>query len=816
MTVLQLVPNQFLRKWRQVPSSTGGQLLPFTIPSLAAKILKEHGVPYRDDKIMEEIAVWQSLNEVRSNLQFFAPIAHYPGFVKELQWLFRQMDLGEKVLGKLPVRGRSELELLHQKYHECLAQHNVLDGPGQIGRAIPLASLTSIVKEASEIELIGLGDLSPLETEFIQAVAGGRKIRHTWSSVEEAVLEVRAAEDPYEEVETMGLAIRKQLEQGLSPEDIGVAFPNPRMYMPIIIPIFERLQIPWRMPAQSLRSTPLGKAVLTLLVGELEGWHKHHLELLTVPGWGFPFELTLEEHRVLRLAPPLKGLPAWREYLTSYPGWGRVLEIITAGGQGFITKPVKEHVHSLRAVLSFLEPEKWFTVDVEQWALLVKSWDGLWTILENLDDCNWEAAPSQFVLLLESLMESYQIRPRRSFQDRLSIISVDELGAHTYRQLYAGGLVEGQFPPQRNAHWLTKEKAHADAQSLYERLIGSADEVFMYYPETDRDGKLNLPASVLPKAQGSSITDTRQRRHTPSLFLGDGFLQDSAIKQAVQDRILKEGLSTSQLNIYARCPYQFFCTYVLGVEPHEEDTLELTPSREGSIIHKVLCNFWQTYLNASLPSLDEAQIRIEQIMQEEYHKEGQSPAERVISQLRLFVRNDLTLVEQGFRPQYLEMPFRGLAIPTEEGPVELRGIIDRIDLNSQGDYVLYDYKTGGAPTLTEILSGGDVQIATYLLAAKHLFPQARNVGVAYYLTRDTRRVGIFRREFHKQLMVRGGKNCLGDEDFLKLIDFFQETIQGLLTRIFNGEFPIRPSSTSLCRYCPYQGICRKEGTVNGF
>lgn len=814
---MRLVPNLFLRKWRQVASPTGGQLLPFTIPSLAAKILKEHGVPYRDDKIMEEIAVWQCVNEVRSNLHFFAPIAHYPGFIKELRWLFRQMDLGEKVLENLSLEGCKEVELLHEGYHKQLAHYGVLDDPGKIRRAIPLAPETSVVKQAKEVQLIGLGELSPLESEFIQAVADGKRIQHTWPKAPKVVLEVHVTKDPYEEIETMGIAIRKQLEEGVSPEEIGVAFPNPAMYMPIIMPVFEKLQIPWTGPAERLRNTPLGKAVLTLLVGELEGWHKHHLQLLTVPGWGFPFELTLEEHRILRLAPPLKGLPAWREYLTPYPGWKRVLEILTAGRQLSEVKPIKEHVTSLRTVLHFLEPEEWVTVHIEQWALLIKSWDGLETILDSLEDCDLVLDLSQFVLLLESLLESYEIRPRRRFQDQLRIMSVDQLGAYTYRQLYVGGLVEGQFPPHRNAHWLTKEKSAVDAQILYERLIGSADQVFMYYPETDREGKLNLPASILPKGiQSERNLQMSLGRQTPTLFLGNGILEDDSIKQAVKKRILQDGLSTSQLNIYARCPYQFFCRYILGIEPYEEETMELTPSTEGSMVHKVLYDFWQMYLHGPLPSVDAAQMKIEELLREEYARNGQLASDRIISQLRLFIRRDLALVEEGFRPAYLEKGFRNLMISTEEGPVALRGVIDRIDRNSQGDYVLYDYKTGSAPTLTEILNGADIQIATYLLAAQDLFPQARNVGVAYYLTKDTRRVGIYRHEFHKQLLVRAGNNCLQDKEFLGLIDFFQETIQDLLMRIFNGEFPVEPSSANLCRYCPYQGICRKEVFADGF
>ena len=122
--------------------------------------------------------------------------------------------------------------------------------------------------------------------------------------------------------------------------------------------------------------------------------------------------------------------------------------------------------------------------------------------------------------------------------------------------------------------------------------------------------------------------------------------------------------------------------------------------------------------------------------------------------------------------------------------------------------MLYDYKTGSAPTATEVRLGKDVQIAAYLLAAQELSPAAET-WVGYYLTTTAKRVGIFQEDWTEPSPCRGD-NCLAKEDFLAQLGFFQETISSLLGGIFAGKFPAEPSSSQVCSYCPYQGISRRE------
>lgn len=818
MTVLHIVPGAYLRQIRRRLSKEGQPGLAVTLGGLAAQILRANLASYREDRLLEEVALWQSVADLGERLEFFAPIAQFSGFIQELKWLFNRLDYGEDIYAAMPRPGRAELELLHSRYQAILAEHGVVTAPGRLQRALELMDGQEVLPEITVIKLEGLGELRPLEEKFVQALAKGRRLEVVEPPIQEPVIQVVKAADPTEEVELMAAALRRQMEEGAAVESLAAAFPQPNQYLPIVLPVFDRMKIPWQVPGTSLRNTPLGKTLLTLIAGELAGWDKRTLELLTAPGWGFPFGLTAEEHRLLRLAPPVKGLPAWRSRLGQAEGWQRVLALLDQLGAELKSRPLAEYGSWLAGLLARLDPELWVKpeADLEGWAELVKAWDGLQSIAETLQACSWSISPGQFLQLLQGLLDSYQIQAKRVFAERVQVLSIERLGGFTYDHLYVGGLVEGQFPPHSRAHWLTKTRAEVQGEELFARLKASAKYLHLHYPEVDREGKLNLPSTLLPKLEKEKRAPGFDPIHYPSLFFGDGQLRDGELLRTLREKVLGEGLSVSQLNNYANCPYRFFCDYVLELEALEEESLEPDARDKGIIIHEVLKDFWQEHLTGPLPSVETAQALLEELLHREYLKLGNPAPADVLRAMRSFIREDLLRVQRGFRPAYLERRFDSVAIPSPYGPVLLRGRIDRIDQHADGAYVLYDYKTGSPPKLESLLKGEDVQIAAYLLASKTLLPQGRNVGAAYYPIDGAAPRGIFQEDYLKQLGVTQRQNILSAEEFALQLDKFEGILAELVSSICEGAFPIEPVSPRICSYCAFQGICRKEVGLSGF
>jgi len=62
---------------------------------------------------------------------------------------------------------------------------------------------------------------------------------------------------------------------------------------------------------------------------------------------------------------------------------------------------------------------------------------------------------------------------------------------------------------------------------------------------------------------------------------------------------------------------------------------------------------------------------------------------------------------------------------TPEGPIRFRGKIDRVNLSPDGQFVVIDYKSGTAPSATEIANGLRLQLPLYLMAVQALHGPAQ-------------------------------------------------------------------------------------------
>ena len=208
----------------------------------------------------------------------------------------------------------------------------------------------------------------------------------------------------------------------------------------------------------------------------------------------------------------------------------------------------------------------------------------------------------------------------------------------------------------------------------------------------------------------------------------------------------ERGLSPTALEIYARCPFQFFARHVLGLAPLDrpEEILGPSPAEFGELGHEILNSFYRALIDGGYFAGAAAKIDVDSALQavaarafidyEENHPVGyplawESLKESIIQLLRQVLAQDLgELSQSGFVPASLETdvtaqlpgdwpdPLKGLAI---------RGRMDRIDRKAEALRVIdYKFKFGANPATEDkdliraALRGERLQPPFYYLLAQ--------------------------------------------------------------------------------------------------
>ncbi|MCK4257515.1 MAG: PD-(D/E)XK nuclease family protein [Halanaerobiales bacterium] len=328
----------------------------------------------------------------------------------------------------------------------------------------------------------------------------------------------------------------------------------------------------------------------------------------------------------------------------------------------------------------------------------------------------------------------------------------------------------------------------------------------------------------------------------------DGILKSDDVIKRLQKAFHSERVySISQLNGYANCPFQFFCSRILDLEEMEEPKSRLEALDLGNLYHQILFLFFRDFPGWEKEPLEESLERLERLVNEvmanfvpgmslpnglmiQYQEEILKKLQRIIS----YEYEDAAKLEYQMTPKYLEASFGlnqdyqedetlNVANPLEirylendgsEKIIKFKGKIDRIDESQDGKYlVLYDYKLGTREGFAEIEEGIDLQLPIYIKSASHLCGEEKIVlGAGYFaLNKCDRKAGIWR-DLCQDLIPVGkrSKSCLTDDDWEDVMAKVDEYIIDYINKIRAGEFPVNPKK---CQdYCKFKKICRYESS----
>jgi ATP-dependent helicase/nuclease subunit B len=279
-----------------------------------------------------------------------------------------------------------------------------------------------------------------------------------------------------------------------------------------------------------------------------------------------------------------------------------------------------------------------------------------------------------------------------------------------------------------------------------------------------------------------------QQRHFGYFSEWDGNLKGDAIQNELA-KIFSSArrFSVSQINEYISSPLTFFFRRILGVQTPDEWTREVAPIDKGNILHESLRRFYSRHRGEQLSSSQLPNYRMELL--EYFHEEAKRFAQgtayeksklwelevlRLARELRDWLDNELKDQHmEGFFPAFLELSF-GLPFtdPEQVDPasqadcvdlhlgvdqIRLYGKIDRIDCDSMGHFIVYDYKLslGKYGDYKELSDGTfNYQLPLYLALGKQWL-KARGggeplmVGGAFYSLRKRdqfKKVGMWSEE----------------------------------------------------------------------
>ncbi len=318
--------------------------------------------------------------------------------------------------------------------------------------------------------------------------------------------------------------------------------------------------------------------------------------------------------------------------------------------------------------------------------------------------------------------------------------------------------------------------------------------------------------------------------------------------KALLEKYSSDDYSISQLELYAKCPFQFFLKRILKLSPLEEPTEELEPMEMGLLLHAIFEQFMKTVKekNLDLQLEKEKALKIlfaiahEKIDKLSIHSSLSFwEIEKILgvngnpndSLLTLFLENEFSRTDN-FKAVYFEIPFGRLQSEDGRRPTsltlnlnsnaKLRGKIDRIDVNFDGKHFkVYDYKLSGKkPSEEDLQLGISLQIPLYLFAAQQILQNELGeqflpaAGVIYSLKFNAEDFG---RDEVKAIKGKSYDKANDEmrEQIIKaneeLITHSLKKIDELINEISSGVYHIsklEKREEKVCRMCSFKSVCR--------
>ncbi|HMT05336.1 MAG TPA: ATP-dependent DNA helicase [Solirubrobacterales bacterium] len=205
-------------------------------------------------------------------------------------------------------------------------------------------------------------------------------------------------------------------------------------------------------------------------------------------------------------------------------------------------------------------------------------------------------------------------------------------------------------------------------------------------------------------------------------------LADSRVEPSLDAFLPRRGddlrLSATDLDMYLTCPLKYKFARVFGIP-----TPPTVNMRFGILIHNVLQRFHEAEL-AGKDHSEDGLATLMALLDEGWRRGGFGNSndelqflDRAREAMRAYWRNEKSSKS---KPAFLERQFE-----FRIGSHFLRGRVDRVDQDPEGNFEVIDYKTG--QRVDSSRHGGDIQLALYRLGAREAWGIEPAAGSYYYV-----------------------------------------------------------------------------------
>ncbi len=295
----------------------------------------------------------------------------------------------------------------------------------------------------------------------------------------------------------------------------------------------------------------------------------------------------------------------------------------------------------------------------------------------------------------------------------------------------------------------------------------------------------------------------------------EGVIYDDRIRLQFK----KDVWSPTWLEEYAECPFRYFADRLLKLESQIEG---IDIKRRGTILHDVLEHFFTFKRDSKKEiSFDEAKQYCLNQFEELWNKEPLTgdrfykiELERKRMEQMIIQILRLELIDQkppipGLDPAYFEFEFSDVILKGNRRDINLRGKIDRIDIDPKKKFALViDYKSGKPFHKNSLDKGTSLQLPFYLIAVREKLG-LKPLGGHLYSLKYAASTGFHHHEnlVDAGVSTRKGVSLSGSE-FESLIQNSVQFAEKFVEGIEKGEIPVRPRDC--VPYCSYSTICRIE------